>query len=108
MPVRFRGREALIVLDPLRTVGKGRLVTSLGFADEDAQEHVVAALREVFARQRFRRPHVALAPATFGRADRRARERVSVPAPTLAGCSARGPSPVLGWPSYPAERKEAP
>lgn len=50
VPVRFRGRDALIVLDQLRTVDKERLVKSLGSVDEDAQDHVIAVLQEMFAR----------------------------------------------------------
>lgn len=50
VPARFRGRDALIVLDQLRTVDKERLVTSLGSVDEDAQDHVIAVLQEMFAR----------------------------------------------------------
>lgn len=50
VPVRFRGREALIVLDQLRTVDKERLVKALGAVDEDVQDQVVAVLQEMFAR----------------------------------------------------------
>lgn len=50
MPVHFRGRDALIVLDQLRTVDKERLVTSLGSVGEEAQDRVVAVLLEMFAR----------------------------------------------------------
>lgn len=50
VPVRFRGRDALIVLDQLRTVDKERLVTSLGFVGEDAQDRVLTVLHEMFAR----------------------------------------------------------
>jgi mRNA interferase MazF len=50
VPVRFRGRDALIVLDQLCTVDEERLVKSLGSVDEDAQDHVIAVLQEMFAR----------------------------------------------------------
>lgn len=50
VPVRFRGRDGLIVLDQLRTVDKERLVKSLGSVDEDAQDRVIAVLQEMFAR----------------------------------------------------------
>ncbi len=50
VPVRFRGREALIVLDRLRTVDKERLVKALGSVDEDVQDQVIAVLQEMFAR----------------------------------------------------------
>lgn len=50
VPVRFRGRDALIVLDQLRTACKERLVKSLGSVGEDAQERVLAVLQEMFAR----------------------------------------------------------
>lgn len=50
VPARFRGREALIVLDQLRTVDKERLVKSLGSVDEDAQDRVIAVLQEMFTR----------------------------------------------------------
>lgn len=50
VPVKFRGREALIVLDQLRTVDKERLVKALGFVDEDAQDRVIGVLQEMFAR----------------------------------------------------------
>lgn len=50
VPVTFRGREALIVLDRLRTVDKERLVKALGSVDADAQDRVIAVLQEMFAR----------------------------------------------------------
>ena len=50
VPVRFRGREALIVLDQLCTVGKERLVKALGSVNTDAQARVIAVLQEMFAR----------------------------------------------------------
>ena len=49
VPVRFRGRDALIVLDQLRTVDKDRLVKSLGAVDETVQDRVLAVLQEMFA-----------------------------------------------------------
>jgi len=50
VPVRFRGREALIVLDQLRTVDKEQLVKALGSVNADAQDRVIAVLQEMFAR----------------------------------------------------------
>ncbi|MDZ7801829.1 MAG: type II toxin-antitoxin system PemK/MazF family toxin [Trueperaceae bacterium] len=50
VPVRFRGREAVIVLDQLRTVDKERVVESLGSLDEGVQDQVIAVLQQMFAR----------------------------------------------------------
>lgn len=50
VPVRFRGREALILMDRLRTVDKERLVKALSSVDTQAQDRVIAVLQEMFAR----------------------------------------------------------
>lgn len=41
VPARFRGRDALIVLDRLRAVDEDRLVKPLGTVDEGVQDRVL-------------------------------------------------------------------
>ena len=48
VPVRFRGREGLILLDQLRTVDKQRLVRRLGAVTGNTLRLTLAALREMF------------------------------------------------------------
>ena len=48
--MRFGGRDALIVLDQLRTVDEDRLVTSPGSVEEDVQARVLSVPQEMFAR----------------------------------------------------------
>jgi mRNA interferase MazF len=45
----FQGKEGQVVLDQIRTVGKGRLVRKLGQIDEPTQREVLATLAEIFA-----------------------------------------------------------
>ena len=48
IPLRFRGKEGLILLDQLRTLDKQRLVRRLGAVSGDALRRTLAALREMF------------------------------------------------------------
>ncbi len=55
----FRGKDGLILLDQLRTVDKARLITPLGYLDDDVQievcERLVCILKRVKkARDLFR------------------------------------------------------
>lgn len=47
---QFQGKEGQVVLDQIRTVDKSRLVKKLGKLDERAQENVLSALAEIFAK----------------------------------------------------------
>lgn len=49
VPVRFRGKKGLVVLDQLRTVDRARIVTVLGAVDEATAEGVLATLARMFA-----------------------------------------------------------
>jgi mRNA interferase MazF len=49
VPCRFQGKEGQIVLDQLRTVDKARLAKRLGRLSLPTQQHVLAALAEMFA-----------------------------------------------------------
>ncbi len=46
---KFKGKQAQIVLDQLRTVDKTRLVRKLGTITRLTQEHVLSALAEIFS-----------------------------------------------------------
>jgi mRNA interferase MazF len=48
IPVRFRGRDGLILLDQLRTLDKQRLARRLGAVTGAALRRTLAALREMF------------------------------------------------------------
>ena len=48
IPLRFRRRNGLILLDQLRTLDKLRLVQRLGALDEKTLSLTLAALREMF------------------------------------------------------------
>ena len=48
IPVRFRGKDGLILLDQLRTLDKQRLTRRLGVVPNSALRHTLAALREMF------------------------------------------------------------
>jgi mRNA interferase MazF len=48
IPVRFRGRNGLILLDQLRTLDKQRLARRLGAVTGAALRLTLAALREMF------------------------------------------------------------
>ena len=49
VPVRFVGKDGLIVLDQIRTVDKTRLVKKLGSIDNDEQKAVLSILVEMFS-----------------------------------------------------------
>ena len=49
VPVRFEGKDGLIVLDQIRTVDKTRLVKKLGSIDNDEQKAVLSILVEMFS-----------------------------------------------------------
>jgi mRNA interferase MazF len=46
---RFEGKDAQIVLDQIRTVDKGRLITRLGRVSPTTQKRVLRLLAELFA-----------------------------------------------------------
>ena len=48
MPVRFRGKDGLILLDQMRTLDKQRLVRRLGAVSGNTLRLTLAALREMF------------------------------------------------------------
>jgi mRNA interferase MazF len=48
IPLRFRGKEGLILLDQLRTLDKRRLVHRLGAVTGSTLRLTLAALREMF------------------------------------------------------------
>jgi mRNA interferase MazF len=48
VPVRFQGREGLVLLDQIRTVDKTRLVRRLGSAPQPTLVAALAVLREIF------------------------------------------------------------
>ena len=50
VPCTFQGKRGQIVLDQIRTVDKTRLVKRLGSISDAAQEKVLDALLELFAR----------------------------------------------------------
>ena len=47
VPLHFAGKQALVVLDQLRTVDKVRLVKRLGAADETVVKKVKAVIKEM-------------------------------------------------------------
>ncbi|MBM3548660.1 MAG: type II toxin-antitoxin system PemK/MazF family toxin [Alphaproteobacteria bacterium] len=48
VPVRFDGKDGLILLDQIRTLDKQRLVKHLGAVPDSTLSDVLAALREMF------------------------------------------------------------
>jgi mRNA interferase MazF len=48
IPLRFRGKEGLILLDQMRTLDKQRLVRRLGAVSTGTLRQTLAALREMF------------------------------------------------------------
>ena len=48
IPVRFRGKTGLILLDQMRTLDKQRLVRRLGAVSSNSLRLALAALREMF------------------------------------------------------------
>jgi len=48
IPIRFGGRDGLILLDQLRTLDRQRLVRRLGVASDATVRQMLAALREMF------------------------------------------------------------
>lgn len=49
VPCRFRGKQAQVVLDQIRTVDRSRLVRRLGRLDEATRGVVLSTLGEMFA-----------------------------------------------------------
>ena len=49
IPCKFRGKQAEIVLDQIRTVDKSRLVRKLGRIDTRIQQEVFSVLQEMFS-----------------------------------------------------------
>ena len=49
IPLTFRGKEGLILLDQLRSLDRQRLVRRLGAASGGTLRATLAALREIFA-----------------------------------------------------------
>lgn len=49
VPCRFQGRTGQVVLDQIRTVDKGRLVSRLGLMVASTQRHVLGVLGEMFS-----------------------------------------------------------
>jgi len=49
IPVRFMGKEGLILLDQICTMEKSRLIRKLGVVDEDTMTKALDVLQEVFA-----------------------------------------------------------
>ena len=48
IPLRFRGRDGLILLDRMRTLDKQRLVRRMGAVNAAILRQTLAALREMF------------------------------------------------------------
>jgi len=48
IPLRFRGKEGLILLDQMRTLDKQRLVRRLGNVTPNTLRQTLAVLREMF------------------------------------------------------------
>jgi mRNA interferase MazF len=48
IPVRFRGKAGLILLDQMRTLDKQRLVRRLGAISDNTLRAALAVLREMF------------------------------------------------------------
>jgi mRNA interferase MazF len=48
IPLRFRGKQGLMLLDQLRTLDKQRLVRRLGVVSGNSLRLTLAALREMF------------------------------------------------------------
>jgi mRNA interferase MazF len=51
IPIRFQGKDGLIVLDQIRTVDKTRLVKKLGSIDDEDRKAVLSLLFEMFAEE---------------------------------------------------------
>ena len=49
VPVKFSGREGLILLEQIRALDKRRLIRRLGAIDRQALTAILATLREMFA-----------------------------------------------------------
>ncbi len=49
IPCAFAGKDALVILDQLRTVDKARLFRRMGRLDEGTSSAVLASLQEMFA-----------------------------------------------------------
>lgn len=48
VPIRFKGRDGLVLLDQIRTVDRSHLVKRLGTAPASVVEVTLATLRELF------------------------------------------------------------
>ena len=48
VPIRFRGKEGLILLDQIRSVDRGRLLKRLGAVPGPVLEQTLKSLRELF------------------------------------------------------------
>jgi mRNA interferase MazF len=48
IPVRFQGKEGLILLDQLRTLDKQRLIRRLGIIGDRVLSEALAVMREMF------------------------------------------------------------
>jgi mRNA interferase MazF len=48
IPVAFRGKSGLILLDQMRALDKQRLIRRLGVVGQTTLGHTLAALREMF------------------------------------------------------------
>ena len=49
VPVRFRGRDGLILTDQIRTIARQRLMTRLGMVNPTAMKSVLTVLGDMFA-----------------------------------------------------------
>jgi mRNA interferase MazF len=45
----FEGKQGLVLIDQIRTVGKGRLVKRLGMLDDAVVSKILATLRDAFS-----------------------------------------------------------
>lgn len=49
IPITFKGKKGLVVLDQIRAIDKSRLVTKLGSVNNSTAIKILRALQEVFA-----------------------------------------------------------
>jgi mRNA interferase MazF len=50
VPISFKGKDGLVLLEQIRTLDRTRLVKRLGTAPEPALEQILAILRDLFER----------------------------------------------------------
>jgi mRNA interferase MazF len=50
VPISFKGKDGLVLLEQIRTLDRTRLVKRLGTAPEPAVEQILATLRDLFER----------------------------------------------------------